>query len=69
MYDKSASYARAPSSLKNVLVFIGLDEIAESIINVYCEDCAASAGGCKHGILFILSHPLVDLEDRGTVSN
>ncbi|KAG7301951.1 hypothetical protein JYU34_013395 [Plutella xylostella] len=48
-------------------VFIELDEIAESIINVHCEDCAASAGGCKHGICFI--HWLIKRTEEPSVTD
>ncbi|KAK4882331.1 hypothetical protein RN001_005650 [Aquatica leii] len=31
-----------------------LDERNEKIINVYCKDCAASLGGCKHVLAFLM---------------
>lgn len=35
-------------------VMASLDEEEEKIVSVKCNDCAASEGGCKHGICFIM---------------
>ncbi|XP_071576230.1 uncharacterized protein [Temnothorax nylanderi] len=35
-------------------VIVIVDEENESIINVECQDCAASSGGCKHAIAFVM---------------
>ncbi|XP_048484644.1 uncharacterized protein LOC125490211 [Plutella xylostella] len=38
---------------KMYTVGIVIDENTEAIKQVTCDDCAASAGGCKHGICFV----------------
>ncbi|XP_011701495.1 PREDICTED: uncharacterized protein LOC105458122 [Wasmannia auropunctata] len=35
-------------------VTLTVNEETESIINVECHDCAASSGGCKHAIAFLM---------------
>ncbi|XP_076664263.1 uncharacterized protein LOC143375179 [Andrena cerasifolii] len=39
---------------KDYTVFLTVDETEGKIENVECLDCAASEGGCKHGIAFLM---------------
>ncbi|XP_036141931.1 uncharacterized protein LOC118648772 isoform X2 [Monomorium pharaonis] len=39
---------------KPYTVFLKIDEETEEIKEAVCHDCAASAGGCKHAIAFMM---------------
>ncbi|XP_031359073.1 uncharacterized protein LOC116182672 [Photinus pyralis] len=39
---------------KHYTVSMTVDEAEEKIVNVECKDCAASAGGCKHALAFLM---------------
>ncbi|CAG9763417.1 unnamed protein product [Ceutorhynchus assimilis] len=39
---------------KNYTVIMEVNEAEESILKAQCQDCAASEGGCKHAIAFVM---------------
>ncbi|CAG4970866.1 unnamed protein product [Colias eurytheme] len=52
---------------KLYVVSATIDETAEKIIKVECNDCAAAAGGCKHAICFVIW--LVKRSDEPSVTS
>ncbi|KAL0803217.1 hypothetical protein ABMA28_017318 [Loxostege sticticalis] len=52
---------------KMYTVSVTIDEDSETIEDIICDDCAASAGGCKHGICF--AHWIIKRTEEPSVTS